>query len=287
MLKQKSVSSKDKAFTLIELLVVIAIIALLLSILLPALQKAREAGKRAVCLANLRQLTLIWQLYAENNHGKIVNGGTGAKLKMSIDGTDVGGDAGYASIIGWSPNEEGWVGWNNPDTAPPRLDYPVAEQIKDIKRGLLFDYCEKTLAIYKCPVGSPLEQRTYAIVDSMNGWPTGPWYKNTARINRPSDKIVFMDGGRSTFASWSIYPAPVRQWSEPPQSRHRDGTTFSFADGHSEHWKWVSANTKAIGKMTLEEYTRRWPNWTPAPTYPPGPNPNPDFLRIQRGVWGR
>jgi len=45
-------------FTLIELLVVIAIIALLMAILMPALNLAREQGKRAVCLSHLRQLNM-------------------------------------------------------------------------------------------------------------------------------------------------------------------------------------------------------------------------------------
>ena len=49
-----------RGFTLIELLVVIAIIALLLALLFPVLRSAKEAGQRAVCLNNLRQLTLAW-----------------------------------------------------------------------------------------------------------------------------------------------------------------------------------------------------------------------------------
>jgi prepilin-type N-terminal cleavage/methylation domain-containing protein len=63
---------RKKGFTLIELLVVIAIIALLLSILMPALQKTKAIAMQIVSTSNLRTLTLCWYLYAEDNDGKLV-----------------------------------------------------------------------------------------------------------------------------------------------------------------------------------------------------------------------
>ncbi len=65
-----------RGFTLIELLVVIAIIAILLAILMPALHRVKEQGQRAVCLSNVKQLTLAWLLYAYENDDKIVNAST-------------------------------------------------------------------------------------------------------------------------------------------------------------------------------------------------------------------
>ncbi|MHC4518358.1 MAG: type II secretion system protein [Planctomycetota bacterium] len=66
--------AKRRGFTLIELLVVIAIIALLLSILMPALRKVKEQAKMVGCLSNLKQWNLIYSIYMEENDGKFFSG---------------------------------------------------------------------------------------------------------------------------------------------------------------------------------------------------------------------
>ena len=69
---------KRNGFTLIELLVVIAIIALLLSIIMPALGLAKEKARAVVCSSNLKQWGVMFAMYAESNDSKLMSGDSGS-----------------------------------------------------------------------------------------------------------------------------------------------------------------------------------------------------------------
>jgi prepilin-type N-terminal cleavage/methylation domain-containing protein/prepilin-type processing-associated H-X9-DG protein len=240
-----------KAFTLIELLVVIAIIALLMAILMPALNIAREQGKRAVCLSHLRQLTFGWILYSEDYNGKIVNG-----------------DVSYS---GAPPVDTWWVHW--PDAGVE--DSTMEDWYRAIREGQLFPYC-KDVDLFRCSNAPKRYGLTYAIVDSMNGycgWGDTDYsdlkITNINDIKRSSDRIVFLDESPPSPGTWGIKYA-TEAWWDPPPKLHNKGTTFSFADGHSEFWKWKD-------KRTTET------TWDDRDTPQPG---NVDLHNVQRAVWG-
>ena len=81
-------SPRPTAFTLVELLVVIGIIAVLIAILLPALNRAREAGKRVQCLSNLRQLSQATIMFATENRGYMpAQAGSGILIANTSSGS--------------------------------------------------------------------------------------------------------------------------------------------------------------------------------------------------------
>ena len=183
MQKQKMLVHRNThkvGFTLVELLVVISIIALLMAILLPALAKAREQGKRIVCLSNLKQLTLAWMNYASAYNDKLVNGangdtpGNGGACPAGIGCTSGSNCAAkLPSTDPWNrsdlhANELPWVGVAYINTATGFAPADECCQRCAIQTGAFWRFAQNE-KIYRCPIGDKKALIAYSIVDSMNG----------------------------------------------------------------------------------------------------------------------
>ena len=111
----------QEAFTLVELLVVIAIIALLMAVLLPALNRARKQAKTAICLSNLRQWGLAFAMYCDNNNGYFFSG--------QVNGSYVlGADFGRYWRVPMKPYCNNAKMWLCPETTKPQFGGEMTPQ---------------------------------------------------------------------------------------------------------------------------------------------------------------
>jgi prepilin-type N-terminal cleavage/methylation domain-containing protein len=246
---------KKKAFTLIELLVVIAIIALLLAVILPALNSAKAQAQGVICTANLSSVLKCWLLYAQNNGDEMVGNLIGPP-------TDP-----YFCWVEGKLNTAG-----NPVAAG---DGTWQDEVRGLAKGLLSPYTQEP-KIFHCPGDKRYTKpptsggtgdggyRSYSLIhgagvtvqSEIDYWKLEP-VKKLAAIRAPGDKYVFveeMDGRGMNVGSWVIQPQITTKWVDPISIWHVKSSTLGFADGHAEKHKWRNPSTKDMAEKQLNNY---------------------------------
>ena len=247
-------SASEDGFTLVELLVVIAIIALLMAVLLPALNRAREQGKRAVCLNQMKQLQIAWNMYCDDSKEKIACADIWYSWAFGSVGKPYYGPAWYESPHPWPHGPV--VPGTAAATTIMQANLPNPKQADwyhAIAEGTIFKYF-KSYGIYKCPVAEKTEYVTYAIAHSMNAYPHSfgnvPEIILRSEIKRTAERMIFADKGYADNGAYGVlydsstgYNPEVRGFWDVPPKRHGNGQPTSFADGHIEYRKWVDKRT--------------------------------------------
>ena len=256
MLKNK------KGFTLIELLVVIAIIAMLLSIMMPALGKAKKLAQTVLCKANLHQWMYIWVLYTDDHDGKFPGGNVG------------GGQQNWYNLLADLYEDQADVRF-----------CPTAQ-----KQGGVRPFN----AWYRSPTGDPYDPEnshnwrstgSYGINNFMHTNTRDSDYRwGTTDVPNPRKVPVFGDtgywkvgGGSGGISVTDAFPE--NESSAIADSGTTGGLTLLCLDRHDgyTHWLFLDWSVKAVGLKKLwsddvwwhrkwkEEFDRdklpEWPQW--------------------------
>lgn len=231
------------AFTLVEVLVVIAIMAVLASLLLPALTRSKGKAEGTACSGNLKQLSVAWLLYADDNADALVN-------NHGVPETLARRQTWANNVLDWEASD----------------DNTNQVYLTDSKLG---PYANRSTRIYKCPsdrAPAPNGERTRSM--SMNAMVGNPgtlanqfnplyvqFYKR-ADIVSPSGIFVFLDEQADTLNDgFFVNKLEEGNWGNVPGSYHDGAVNLSFADGHMEAHRWTVAGTvRLVQRARIDKF---------------------------------
>ena len=223
-------STVSGGFTLVELLVVIGIIAVLISLLLPALNKAREQANATKCLSNVRNMTIAQQMYCNENRGWLVQAGFGHTGEQNND------------VIAWFNTLQQYYQFKLVARCPAdqssHWDVPVmtasGQELRKTSYGIN-DFLDRNLCPWGAGFGPP---------------PPGGAYVKITQVRHPSSTIQFVEMAyEGAFAAADH--CHVENWvgGDPPADAGQNlqinahggrpatwdaRANYGFLDGHAE-----------------------------------------------------
>ena len=224
---------------MIELLVVIAIIAILASMLLPALSKAKQKGQQTICISNLKQLDLAFLMYVDDNRDTLPSS---------------------ASQNAYAARDEDWIYWNIND---PR----ITGGTRDPQHGAITPYIARfNTNLFRCPAdrdvikrhldyiktpkaGRPylysftavslFEEKNHGMTSLYAGPNDAPLHFKSAAVRNPSSKLMLVEengdakiGGTPDDGRW-VPSGSIRDGNILSRRHSRKGSV-AIADGHVE-----------------------------------------------------